>query len=243
MHFTYKAYRELIHKLKLEYNIVSYSDCFDLSRCAILRHDIDYDLEKAVKLAYIEKEIGVSSTYFVLVTSDLYNVFSAKNVQFLQEIITCGHEIGLHFDEVRYPELEGNLDAIREKIIEESKLLETATGTKVSAVSMHRPSKAMLEADLKIPGIINSYGADFFKGFKYLSDSRRRWREPVEEIIASKQYDRLHILTHAFWYEENEIDIHDSIVSFINQGNISRYRTMEDNITDLNSIMEQKEVR
>ena len=53
--------------------------------------------------------------------------------------------------------------------------------------------------------MINSYGQTFFHDFKYLSDSRRRWREPVEEIIRSGTYDRLHILTHAFWYHKQRI--------------------------------------
>lgn len=46
---------------------------------------------------------------------------------------------------------------------------------------------AELEADLQIPGIMNSYGRTFFHDFKYLSD--RRWREPVLDIIRSEEYD------------------------------------------------------
>ena len=244
MNFTYESYGMLIEHLRLNgYEIADYHNWKQKSGCVILRHDIDYDLSKSVKMAQFEKKIGIKSTYFVLVTSDLYNVFSKTSEDCLKEILDCGHEIGLHFDEVRYPELEGNIEAIRERIINESKLLESVICSKVSTVSMHRPSKLMLESDLKIPGIINSYGNDFFKGFKYLSDSRRRWREPAEDIIAKKQYERLHILTHAFWYEENEIDIHDSIVKFINNGNKNRYVTMKNNITDLSSIMSQEEVQ
>lgn len=109
-------------------------------------------------------------------------------------------------------------------------------------MSMHRPSKNILDADLKIPGIINSYGQILFKEFKYLSDSRRRWREPVDEIIASKEYNRLHILTHAFWYNNEEIDIHDSVSGFVNNGNLERYQWMESNITDISSIMKKTEI-
>ena len=100
----------------------------------------------------------------------------------------------------------------------------------------------MLEADLEIPGMINSYGQAFFKGFKYLSDSRRRWREPVDEIIASEAYEHLHILTHAFWYNESEISIHDSVKAFVNDGNRQRYFSMKSNITDLETIMREDEI-
>ncbi len=117
-----------------------------------------------------------------------------------------------------------------------------AVGTQVSAVSMHRPSRAILDADIHIPDMINSYGKKFFREFKYLSDSRRHWREPVEEIIDSAEYDRLHILTHPFWYSEKEYDMHRAVAGFINSGNLQRYQQMERNITDLESIMGREEV-
>ena len=133
-------------------------------------------------------------------------------------------------------------EMIKGKIIEECEILGKAIGFPVTTVSMHRPSKMILDADLSIPGIINSYGSVFFKGFKYISDSRRRWREPVEDIIRSLGYQRLHILTHPFWYGQEEADIHRSIREFVNHANEERYRTMSENITDIGSIMDLNEV-
>ncbi len=243
MQFTYDAYRGLIQSLKQHnYSIASYRDWNNKGQCVILRHDIDNDIEKALTLAEIEREEGVKSTFFVLITSDFYNVFSAKNEELLQRISEYGHDIGLHFDEVRYPDIKKPEDA-RSYIIKEADLLSLVVKKTVDLVSMHRPSKMILDADLVIPNMINSYGQVYFKEFKYLSDSRRRWREPVDEIVTSQQYPRLHILTHAFWYNESELDIHDSVKRFINSGNMERYLNMETNITDLPSIMEKAEVR
>lgn len=236
MNFTYNDYLELINSLKEhDYKICSYSSwCKCGNKVVILRHDIDYAIDKALQLARLEKNLGgVSSTFFVLLTSDFYNVFSKVSCDGLRDIINCGHDIGLHFDEVRYPELQGDLIAIRDKIIEECNILSEIIRRPVTVVSMHRPSKTLLEADLKIPGLINSYGKTFFNDFKYLSDSRRRWREPVEEIIASEQYQRLHILTHAFWYNKQEMSLKESLLSFINAGNVLRYQIMNDNFTNL----------
>ena len=84
----------------------------------------------------------------------------------------------------------------------------------------------MLDADLQIKGLINSYGKTYFKEFKYVSDSRRRWREPIEDIITSDDFKRLHILTHAFWYNDAEKSIHDSVREFVNGGNKQRYEGM-----------------
>ena len=242
MIFTYHAYRNLVELIRKKgYSFASYKDWKDKEYCAILRHDIDNDIKKALELAKIENDLGVKSTYFVLVTSDFYNVFSEKNENYLKEILRCGHDIGLHFDEVRYPEILTAQDAIN-KIMKEGQLLSIVTGKPTEVVSMHRPSKMILEADLNIPGMINSYGQTFFKDFKYLSDSRRRWREPIEEIVNSMEYKKLHILTHAIWYNEKEKDIHDTIRTFINAGNMQRYMTEKSNITDIEKIMKIEEV-
>ncbi len=243
MKFTYDGYGNLLRKIRGKgYQIADYKNWQESDRCVILRHDIDNDIGKAVKLSKIERLRGVSSTYFVLLTSDSYNVFSKKSNDGLKQILANGHTIGLHFDEVRYPELSGDIEAVKEKIVEETEILSGVIGSKVDIVSMHRPSRLVLDADLDIPGIINSYGRTFFKEFKYLSDSRHRWRESVEKIIESEEYKRLHILTHAFWYNETEQDIHKSVSDFVNNGNSQRYQAMVENITDLASIMAEDEV-
>lgn len=237
MKFTYHAYRELLEQLRVQgYEFTDYTGWSDFTRCVILRHDIDYDINKAVQMAALERDGGVTATYFVLLTSDFYNVFSGKIAGALRQIRSCGHAIGLHFDEMRYPELEGDLDSLRQKILDEAALLSTAVGSKVDVVSMHRPGRAVLDADFTIPGMINSYGRVYFRYFKYLSDSRRRWREPVEEIVASGQFQRLHILTHAFWYHEEEKNIHDTVADFVKKADIFRYECLKENITDLEAI-------
>lgn len=188
------------------------------------------------------KKWGVKSTYFVLLTSDFYNVFSKKSRDGIKQIQEKGHTIGLHFDEVCYPDILGNAEAVKRKIIEEAELLSSVVGDKVDIVSMHRPSQFVLEADMEIPGMINSYGQIYFQKFKYLSDSRRRWREPVDDIIESGRYESLHILTHPFWYGETEEDIHETVSKYINSGNDFRYQVMASNITDMSSIMTAQEV-
>ena len=158
MNFTYKSYFDLIQQIREhKYTICSYYNWRNYEQCAILRHDIDFDIYKSLQLANLERKRGVRSTYFVLLTSDFYNVFSKESCDCLKEIINCGHDIGLHFDEVRYPELSCNIDALKEKIIEECEILSEAIKQPVKCVSMHRPSKAMLDANLQIPNIIKAF--------------------------------------------------------------------------------------
>lgn len=240
MDFSYTGYVRLLSLLRQRaYEIVDYHDYEEHPRCVILRHDIDTDLAQAVRFAELETEVGVRSTYFVLLGTDFYNPASKQSLEKLRHIQALGHEIGLHFDEKAYP--DGAPEETVARILHERDVLAAILGTTVTTVSMHRPSKATLEANLNIPGMVNSYGKTFFHDFKYLSDSRRRWREPVEEIIKSGEYDRLHILTHAFWYHEKDESIETTLGRFVRLANRERYEQMEDNITDLSSILKEDE--
>ena len=242
MNFTYASYRGLLTLLWEEgYAFRGYHDYGDAPRCVILRHDIDNSLPQAVRLAELEAEEGARSTYFVLLRTDFYNPASRDGLEALRHILSLGHEIGLHFDEASYaPALKP--DQIIQNIIKECGLLSALLETAVSTVSMHRPSRATLDADFQIPGIVNSYGKTFFHDFKYLSDGRRRWREPVLDIIRSGGYERLHILTHAFWYHEEEQTISQTVESFVRSANQERYWQMAENITDMSSILQEEKI-
>ena len=239
MEFTYKGYKKLVKMLiDNRYHITSYHNWQQYPKCVILRHDIDNSIEKAVVLAELEAKLGVKSTYFVLLTSDFYNPSSKKSLKGLKHIQQLGHEIGLHFDEMAY---EGMVDVVS-TIKREAKILSDIIETSVTTVSMHRPSPTTLEANYSLSPMVNSYGKTFFNDFKYLSDSRRRWREPVLDIINSGQYNRLHILTHAIWYNEVEEDIHDSIKRFVTSANLERYCQEKENIKDIESILSLEEL-
>ncbi len=244
MKFTYRDYTELIQMLQQKrYCFCDYHTHDRYDRCVILRHDIDYSLEKALTLAEVEANLGICSTWFVLLRSDFYNPASRKSIETIQKIKRMGHEIGLHFDEMFYKAEETDGHSIVPLILTEAHILSEIVDTPVTTVSMHRPSKQTLSANYEIPGMINSYGKEFFSDFKYLSDSRCRWREPVGQIVASGQYDRLHILTHAFWYGQEEAGMEKSVSGFISSAVSERYETMKANISDLEEIVKKEDFK
>lgn len=241
MRFTYDSYRDFLQIIRAEnYAFCDYYNFDSYPRCVILRHDIDNSPEMAVELGRIERREGVQSTFFALLTSDFYNPASPRNLSALRDLLSMGHEIGLHFDETVYGEI--SIGEMVQAIQKEAEILSNLLDYPVRSVSMHRPSKAVLEADLQIPGIVNSYSRLFFRDFKYLSDSRRRWREPVEEIVQSGQYNRLQILTHAFWYHNREESIRETVIKFIRGANRERYKILSENISDLPSVVREEEI-
>ncbi len=245
MQFTYKAYSNMIELLREKgYIFSNYHNCVDVNKPVILRHDIDYSLEKALKLAKLEYELRVSSTYFVMLTTKFYNLMSRDNLKIVDKIKEYGHDIGLHFDEVNYPEYYYDTHGgVRDVIFQEARLFKQITGIDVKSVSMHRPSQKTLNSDYDLSPMMNSYSKYFFDEFKYISDSRRRWREDIEGIINAGEYNKLHILTHAFWYNIEEIGIKDSIKEFIENANAERFYILSENISDLESIISMREIK
>lgn len=241
--FTYQGYAEMIFLLQQNgYEISDYHKWEDVEKPVILRHDIDNSPEKALQLARLENKLSVRSTYFVLLTSDFYNVFSKRTEDALREIAKQGHEIGLHFDEKRYPEVFGKPNECVGYILKEARLLQDALDLPITTVSMHRPSKMMLDADLEIPAMVNSYGTTFFHTFKYLSDSRHHWREPVADIISSKKYQRLHILTHAISWDEKPMNLDQWAEELMRQRMLCQWDILNENFSDLESVLPYHEV-
>lgn len=242
MDFTYKSYLDLIYLLKNEnYSFTNYKDYKNIDKSVIFRHDIDNSLERALKIAKIENENCIKSTFFVLLSTDFYNIFSKQSNEILKEIINLDHEIGLHFDEKTY-EINNKKDL--EYYIEyEKNILEKSLGIHVDTVSMHRPSKWILENDIQFKNIINSYSKEFLKQFKYLSDSRMHWREDVIGVVGSERYDKIHILTHPFWYSEDKnSNLKNKVSEFIKEANSERYYQMKNNIKNIDEIFMEDEL-
>ena len=81
------------------YNFISFNQ-LDLNKNSqiIMRHDIEVDIDLAYKMAIIEKDLGIKSTYFFLLCNESYNLISDKNSLIIKNIADMGHTISLHFD-------------------------------------------------------------------------------------------------------------------------------------------------
>ncbi|MBQ9361192.1 MAG: hypothetical protein IJT96_09185 [Lachnospiraceae bacterium] len=217
--FSYNSYFELIKEIKdAGYHPVFFDeDLNEKERVFILRHDVDFSVEKAYEMAVQEDGNNIHSTFFFMVSSNQYNPLSRKNRDFIKKIHYMGHKIGLHFDETLYGEWKTASDFVRNVLSEVEILGDIIKGTDV--VSMHEPSKKLLDADLRIERenndreIINTYSKRFFRDFKYISDSRMEWHEDFSSILG--EYDRLQILTHPIWWNKKPMSRKDILCDYI----------------------------
>ena len=75
----------------------------NLKKGMIIRHDIDWSIDDAYNF-FCKKDCKINSTYYVRLSSDLYNVNSNKNKKILYQISKF-NEIGLHFDSSIYSKI------------------------------------------------------------------------------------------------------------------------------------------
>jgi hypothetical protein len=101
--FTYRAYERLLDRLadSERFKVVplrEFSSTRSESQAVVaLRHDVDYRLDSALEMACLERERGLSATYFVLHTARYWARRDlVPNLLRLQD--GHGHEIGWHND-------------------------------------------------------------------------------------------------------------------------------------------------
>lgn len=208
--FSFEDYKEIIRIIQSTGRHANYEDALGKDKFIIMRHDVEYSVERAYELARVEQSMDFISTYFFQWTNNSYNILSRRNMDMIRDMHERGQHIGLHFA------LNGMTDMaeIRKKIKKEMVILSEMFGFAITEFSIHRPSKDVLRENIKLDGIINAYQDDFFTfaeqvtketpvKVKYMSDANHIWRYgyPDEENITG--YDKVQILTHPFaWCKE-----------------------------------------
>ena len=218
--FSYAAYRAMLASLKgANYTFTPFEvPESKSSTVCLLRHDIDFDLEKALEMAVLEHEEGVSATYFFMLSSDHYNLGSKRSRGLVTQILGLGHYLGLHFDAEAYPEL-ATPAAYSDKIAQECEVLARFAGEPVSAVSFHRPSPLILEGESELSSpLLHSYDHRLAQLAEYAADSSGAWKHghPLDRT-AFERREALHILVHPVWWSDNPNTAFETLLSLIDR--------------------------
>jgi len=165
-----------------------------------LRHDVDWSPRKAVTIAELENELGVSSTFFFLVSSPFYNVMNREGREATKRIQDLGHEIGLHFSTHQYWDVEPETERLNSAIHDEIAVLSTLTTDPVTSVSFHNPPEWVFRRSFE--GLVSTYERRFFDAVAYRADSNQRWRDepPFDDGIPKT----VQVLTHPVLWGERD---------------------------------------
>ena len=93
--FTLEAYRRLCECLLDNYSpvrVIDYLRGEGRGRVAILRHDVDRKPENALAVARLERELGVTSSFYFRTTREVF----VPGI--IREIARMGHEVGYHYE-------------------------------------------------------------------------------------------------------------------------------------------------
>ena len=223
--FSYNEFRNLINMVQQHLPIIDYKDVKDnTKKFCILRHDIEFSIDRAYKLAKIEKELGVVSTYTVQVRNNTYNALSEKNINLISKIRNLGHHIGLH----QNPPSSLKLDTLKDYIMRDITILEDSYGFEIDRFAFHRPKKEYLNCYVELENKINCYDRKFFHFFDkrpesldilYLADSNHKWKNGYPLDFDFSKINKLQLLTHPFSWSEKGGDNYGNFVSLIRERN------------------------
>jgi len=149
-----------------------------LKKFCLIRHDVDRKPTNALKMAHLEHEMGIVSTYYFRIKK---NTFIPA---IIKEIESLGHEIGYHYECLS--DENGNVEKALELF--KNDLSKFRSIANVKTISMHgRPLKPydnrdiwrnasnynILQKELKILGEI--YLEIDYRDIAYINDTGRNW--------------------------------------------------------------------
>ncbi len=181
------------------YEVVDFLTATPELRHLLLRHDVDMCLQRALKLAEAEAELGVRASHFVLINTEMYNVASQAGRASLRRLYELGHDVGLHFDGAHVR--EGDLATLTRDVDLECNILEMQTGRPVRVVTFHRPATWLMGHATSLSGRLHAYQPCYFECMGYCSDSAGafRYHHPLEHP-AVREGRALQLLTHPVWW-------------------------------------------
>lgn len=219
--FSYEDYRNIITIIKESGRAATFEEAKNREDFIVMRHDVEFSVDRAYRLSQIEKEMNFTSTYFFQWTNNSYNILSYKNTDIIRKMHESGHKIGLHYA------INGltNLEEIKDKILLEVNVLSSMMGFEINSFSIHRPKNDILKTNLKIEGLLNAYGEHFFTyaedvtedsalAVKYVSDAQHHWNYGVPDRETLLGHKKVQILTHPYSWTEQGYD------------NLNNFRTM-----------------
>ena len=237
--FSFDDYKEIIRIIKSTDRYMDYHKALTSDKFILMRHDVEYSVERAYELAKVESSMDFTSTFFFQWTNNSYNILSRKNKDLIKDMHERGHTIGLHFA------LNGmtDMEQIRKQIVKEIDILNSMFEFKIDTFSVHRPSKDVLRENIKLPGIINAYQDEFFTfaenvtedtpvSVKYLSDANHIWRYGYPDEKNILENDKVQILTHPFAWCKKGYDNFENYKSLIKEKYIELVNSVDNECKD-----------
>ena len=202
--FTIDNYKRILQLAKEKYKFKSFFD-FESNneKSIILRHDVEFSVPIALRMAEIEHSLEIKSTYFIQLHGDFYNTLEKRTLDTFRQIESLGHELALHFD-AHFWEIQDEKQLERFLGIDKE-VFKTFFGKYPKIFSFHNNNQFTLSCkEPNYSGMINVYSPFYMKEIGYTADSTGFWRYEILEDRLKEAKDKiLQILIHdGMWQDE-----------------------------------------
>jgi hypothetical protein len=170
------------------------------------RHDVDVSVRQASIVASIDREVGLSATFFINLHADTYNASSQYGRGEVSRIVELGHDIGIHLDSEFYGHFNEQSE-LENALLKEVRDFEELFAVSPEVFSYHNPSSLELTFDAdSYVDLVNCYSSFFRDEVDYVSDSNGFWRHDSLNTSLTQESQRpLQVLTHAEWWAPIEL--------------------------------------
>lgn len=213
--FTLDKYRELCQTIvESGYTVVTVRKYFEVltppSKLVILRHDVDRKPYHALRIAELERELGLSGTYYFRTGRHTFEPVVIRN------IVQAGHEVGYHYEALA--RARGNCKrAIR---IFEEDLDDFRELCEVHTIAMHGSPLSKYDNrdlwqkyDFKEFGIVGEvYLSIDYETVAYFTDTGRTWDSDAHNLR-----DRVEKSSNML-----RVNTTDDLIDTIKQGSVDK---------------------
>lgn len=210
--FSHEEYRSIIRQFRSRHT--DFIDAITTDDFVVIRHDVEFSMNRAYDLALINHDMGISNTFLFQVRCNAYNIHSIKNTKLINEIISLNQHVGLHLYISHIN--EGDWKHLENELKVQADLLSSAVGFPITRFSYHRPPHwALLRRDNYICEMLNLYGESFFElnntpTIKYLSDSNHAYK--YGHPLKYKSNKRIQLLFHPDEWTDQGADEKDNFM-------------------------------
>ena len=208
--FDLHHYRELLEAARAGSYSFAFFDRDPQAGDLLLRHDVDLSLDAAVRMAELESDVGVTTTYLLMTRSVFYNLDSAEGEAAIARLREFGHRVGLH---AAYPhvDLDDRFDAV---------------------VGWHNPEPPFMHEP--VDGAANPMEPRFFSPDHYRSDSNQRWRHGCPHAeLADGAFDWLQLLIHPEIWAYPGMTMRETMLAMLAAEHEHRLAQLRDDRIDL----------
>ncbi|HEX5051365.1 MAG TPA: hypothetical protein VFZ65_06305 [Planctomycetota bacterium] len=156
----------------------------------LVRHDVDITPWSALRMAELERSLGVATTYYYRLHAPFYNLMDGAVLDSVRAVAAMGHEVGLHYEPGFF--LVRDMDPVA-GTRSDLRTFEELLGFRTHTIAQHQPAQGPVLADISEHHPC-AYQPALVRDIPYFGDSGFHWREGC--VCTKLHLRQLHTLIH-----------------------------------------------